>query len=201
MLDPFLRKVIAGPLDRAGAALARRGIRPDGVTFIGFGLGVAAALALAFRLDGLAALLMLANRLCDGLDGAVARAAGTSDLGGYYDIVFDFVFYSGIVFGFAVGRPEAALPAAFLIFSFVGTGTSFLAYAVIAAKRNLTTSLRGPKAFFHVGGLAEGTETIAALLAICLFAPAFEWIAYGFGALCWVTTAGRVLAARRAFGA
>ena len=63
----------------------------------------------------------------DGLDGAVARHVGVTDLGGYLDIVLDFLIYSGIVFGFAVGRPDQALPAAFLIFSFVGTGTAFLA--------------------------------------------------------------------------
>lgn len=200
MIDPLFRRLFGGTIDRAGAMLAARGVRPNAITFLGLGFGVAAAVALALRMDGAALALLLLNRLCDGLDGAVARSAGATDLGGYYDIVFDFLFYSGIVFAFAVGRPEAALPAAFLIFSFVGTGASFLAYAVMAAKRGMTTAQRGPKSLFYIDGLTEGGETIAALAAICLVPSAFGWIAYGFGALCWVTTAGRVLAARRAFG-
>lgn len=200
MLDAYLRPVIDIPLARAGRALARRGVHPDAVSFVGLGLGIAAAAALAIRLDWVALLLLLANRLCDGLDGAVARNVGGSDLGGFYDIVFDFLFYSGMVFGFALGRPDHALAASFLIFSFVGTGASFLAFAIVAAKRGLATEVRGKKAFFHVGGLTEGTETILMLAAICLFPMAFDWIAFGFGTLCWLTTAGRIVAAQRAFG-
>ena len=84
-------------------------------------------------------------------------------------------------------------------FAFVGTGSSFLAYAAIAAKRGLTTDLRGRKSLYYVGGLTEGTETIALFLAICLFPDWFPWLAYGFGALCWLTTVNRILAAVEAF--
>jgi len=100
------------------------------------------------------------------------------------------------VFFFAAGRPEQALPAAFLIFSFVGTGSSFLAYAIFAAKRGITTDIRGTKSLYYIGGLTEGTETIALFIAICLFPDAFPWLAWGFGAMCWITTAARIAAAR-----
>lgn len=144
MLDARLRRLIDPPLDRLGASLGRRGIGADAVTLAGFAVGAASFPALAAEAYGLALLLILLNRVMDGLDGAVARHAGTTDFGGYLDIVCDFLFYSGVVFFFAVGRPEQALPAAFLIFSFIGTGSSFLAYAVFAAKRGVTTSIRGP---------------------------------------------------------
>lgn len=199
MLDSYLRPLIDPPLDRAGRRLAAWGVTANAVTLVGFGFGVAAMAALAVRADLLALALLAANRLCDGLDGAVARHRGASDFGGYLDIVLDFLVYSGVVFAFAVGRPEHALAAAFLIFSFVGTGASFLAFAVFAAKRGLTTERRGAKSLYYLGGLAEGGETILALAAICLLPDAFPWIAYGFGALCWLTTLGRVLAARQAF--
>src|SRR3546814_2984813 len=122
------------------------------------------------------------------LDGAVARHAGPSDLGGYLDIVLDFLFYSGVVFFFAVGRPDDALPAAFLIFSFVGTGASFLAFAALTAKRGITTAARGTKSIYYLGGLTEGTETIMLFGAICLFPDSFAWLAWIFGALCWLPT-------------
>jgi hypothetical protein len=98
-----------------------------------------------------------------------------------------------------VGRPADALPACFLVFSFVGTGASFLAYAIIAAKRGLTTTLRGTKSLYYIGGLTEGTETIALFVLICLLPDRFPVLAWGFGALCWITTAGRIAAAARAF--
>ena len=140
------------------------------------------------------------NRLLDGLDGAVARHAGKTDFGGYLDIVCDFIFYSAVVFGFALARPvENALAAAFLILSFVGTGSSFLAYAILAAKHGMTTTLRGSKAIYYLGGLTEGAETILFFAAICLLPHLFPVLAVIFGALCWVTTVTRILAARRAF--
>ena len=139
-------------------------------------------------------------RLADGLDGAIARHAGITDLGGYLDIVLDFLFYSGVVFGFAVGRPDQALAAAFLIFAFVGTGSAFLAHAVMAAKRGLTTVSRGHKSLYYIGGLAEGTETIAVFVALCLFPDWFTWIAYGFGVACWLTTLTRIVAAVQELG-
>ena len=199
MLDPLMRRVIDPPLERAGRWLARSGLSADAVTWIGFAFGLAAIAALALQLYGLALILILANRTADGLDGAVARQRGPTDLGGYLDIVFDFLFYSGVVFGFALGRPEDALAAAFLIFAFVGTGSSFLAYAILAAKRGLTTDLRGRKSLYYLGGLTEGSETIALFVAMSLFPGAFSWLAYAFGTLCWLTTAGRITAAIQTF--
>ncbi|QQP88788.1 CDP-alcohol phosphatidyltransferase family protein [Skermanella sp. TT6] len=199
MLDARLRRLIDPPLGRAGAALARRGVPADAVTLAGFAVGAASFPALAAEAYGWALALILLNRAMDGLDGAVARHAGATDFGGYLDIVCDFLFYSGVVFFFAVGRPEDALAAAFLVFSFVGTGSSFLAYAILAAKRGITTEIRGAKSLYYVGGITEGTETIALFAAMCLFPGAFPWLAWGFGALCWLTTAARVAAAARAF--
>ncbi len=199
MLDPMMRRVIDPPLDAIGRGLAGAGIGANAVSWAGFAIGVGAMVALALQSYWLALALILANRAADGLDGAVARHAGISDLGGYLDIVLDFLFYAGVVFGFAVGQPDQALAAAFLIFSFVGTGSSFLAYAIMAAKRDITTDLRGRKSLFYIGGLTEGTETIALFVAICLLPGWFAWLAYGFGALCWLTTGARIAAAIDAF--
>lgn len=200
MLDAVLRRVIDPPLDMAGRRLAGAGVPANAVTVLGFAVGAAALPALAVGRYDLALAAILLNRLADGLDGAVARASGPTDLGGYLDIVLDFLFYSAVVFGVALGRPDQAVWAAFLIFSFVGTGGSFLAYAIIAAKRGVTSESRGRKSIFYLGGLAEGTETIVALVLICLFPDAFPWIAGGFGAMCWITTASRVWQAVRTFG-
>jgi phosphatidylglycerophosphate synthase len=196
MFDARLRRLAGRPLDRLGAALADRGVPAVAVTLAGFAAGILAIPALALQAYGVALALILANRAFDGLDGAVARHAGPTDFGGFIDIVCDFVVYAGFVFGFACGRPDMALPAAFLIFSFVGTGTSFLAFAIAAAKRGISTDSHGLKSFYYLGGLTEATETTALFAAVCLWPEAFAWLAYGFGALCWVTTATRVAQAR-----
>lgn len=195
MLDAHIRRRIDPLLDRAGMFLAERGVGANAVSLGGFALGLAGAAALAMQQYTLALVLILVNRAADGLDGAIARRHGPTDLGGYLDIVLDFLFYSAVPFFFAVGRPEAALPAAFLIFSFVGTGSSFLAFAALAAGRGLRTDARGRKSLYYLGGITEGAETIALLILICLLPDQFAWLAWGFGSLCWVTTAGRIAAA------
>lgn len=192
MLDARLRRLIDPPLDRAGRWLARAGVGADGITVAGFVAGVASFPLLALEMYGWALLLIALNRLADGLDGAVARARGPSDLGGYLDITLDFIFYAGAPVAFALGRPEFALHAAVLVFSFVGTMASFLAFAIIAAKRGITTQARGAKAIYYLGGLAEGTETIIFLVLMCLLPSLFGWTALVFAAMCWVTTASRI---------
>lgn len=200
MLDAPLRRLIDPPLDRLAAVLARLGLDADQLTLAGLVVGLLAVPALAFQHYGLALAAIVLNRLADGLDGPLARRhGGGSDRGGFLDIACDFLFYAAVPFGFALAEPDNALPAAFVIFSFVGTGSSFLAYAVIAAKCGLSTDLRGRKSLYYLGGLTEGTETIAFLVAICLFPEAFPALAWLFGALCWVTTASRLLAGWRAF--
>ena len=199
MLDARIRRVLDPLLHRLGTFLARLGLPANVLTFGGFLFGVASWVALAFEVYPVALVLIAINRIADGLDGPLARVRGSTDLGGYLDIVLDFLFYSGVPFFFAVGRPEVALPAAFLIFSFVGTGSSFLTFAALAAKRGQTTAARGPKAIYYLGGLTEGTETIALFVALCLWPEHFALLAWIFGGLCWLTTLSRIMAAIEAF--
>ena len=135
------------------------------------------------------------NRLLDGLDGALARRTSATDLGAYLDIVLDFIVYAGIPLGFAVADTSQALAASFLIVSFVCTGTTFLAFAVFAAKRGLSTEIRGQKSFYYLGGLTEGTETTIAFVLMCVLPQAFALVAYVFGILCYITAASRIAAA------
>jgi hypothetical protein len=100
---------------------------------------------------------------------------------------------------FAVARPETALAAAFLIFSFIGTATSFLGFAILAEKHQVTTKIRGKKAFYYLGGLTEGTETILLFLAMLVWPDYFSVMAIIFGILCWLTTGTRVYAAYSQF--
>lgn len=87
-----------------------------------------------------------------------------------------------------------------LIASFVGTGSSFLAFAVIAERRGLKADLYPRKGIHYLGGLTEGAETIALFIAICLWPAAFPALALLFAALCMITTLTRWHAGWRAFG-
>ena len=200
MLDAWMRRRIDPPLNKIGRVAVKAGLSATHVTYAGVALGLAAAGAIAFEAYLLGMLLFFANRILDGLDGAVARHSKLTDFGGYIDIVGDFVIYAVFVFGFALARPEEnAVAAAFLILSFVGTGSSFLAYAIFAEKRKITTDIRGRKSLYYLGGLTEGSETIAAFALMCLFPGSFAVIAWIFGGLCWITTVTRAVAAAGSF--
>jgi phosphatidylglycerophosphate synthase len=199
VFDTELRRLVEPALDRAGAALARRGVPANAVTLAGFVAGLGCVPAIAFGVWWAALVCLALNRLADGLDGAIARRRGPTDFGGYLDIVCDFVFYAAFAFAFALVQPAFAVPAAALMLSFVGTGTSFLAYAIIAQKRGIRPGEGPAKSFFHSRGIAEGGETIAFFVLCLLWPGAFPWLAYGFAALCWLTTALRVAAAWRTF--
>lgn len=199
MLDARLRPLIDPPLNRFGRALARAGVTANALTFTGLALGLAGAAAIALGAVGWGLALIIANRVMDGLDGAVARARRPSDLGGYFDIVADFAFYVSVPVGFGILVPANTLPALVLVASFVLTGVSFLAFAVIAAKRGETTEAHGRKSFFYSTGLAEGAETIAVFIAMCLWPAGFPLIAYGYAALCVLTVFQRSALAVTAF--
>jgi phosphatidylglycerophosphate synthase len=200
MLDAPLRKLIDPPLDRIGRHLAARGLHPDAVTLAGLGLGLLAAGLIALGLTTAALVPLLASRLADGLDGAVARASRRSDFGGYLDIVSDFLFYGSIPLAFVLADPaERGAAGAFLLASFYFNGASFLGFAAIAAKRKLETRAQGLKSLYFSEGLLEGTETILFLATLCLVPAAFVPLAWGFGALCFLTGAIRILSARRRF--
>lgn len=201
MLDAPARRLIDPTMNRWGRLLARRGVHADAVTLIGLGLGLLAAGMIALGLPQLAVLPLLASRLADGLDGAVARASQRTDFGGYLDITADFLFYGAIPLAFVLLDPAGnGAAGAFLLASFYFNGASFLGFAILAAKRGMETQAQGVKSFFFSGGLLEGTETILFFVALCLFPGAFAPLAWIFGALCFATGALRLWHARGTFG-
>lgn len=201
MIDRQTTALIRPALDGLARRLVQRGIGADALTFTGLVIGWVAAAAIALHAFGLGAALILASRLCDGLDGAVARATAPTDRGGFLDISLDFLFYPAIPLAFAIAEPAAnALAAAVLLAAFVGTGTCFLAFAAIAAKRGLSSLDHPDKSFYFLGGLTEATETLAFFLAMCLWPQHFAAFALLFAAMCAVTIVSRIFWGWQAFG-
>jgi phosphatidylglycerophosphate synthase len=200
MIDAAILPAQRRALAPLAGALHARGVRADTITVTGFAVGALAVPALAAGWFLAALGLILANRLADGLDGEVARLSHPTDRGAFLDIALDFVFYALVPLGFALADPATnALPAAVLIAAFVGTGSSFLAFSVIAARRGLAPRRYPAKGIFYLGGLTEGFETIAVFVAMCLFPAAFPILALVFAAACAITTATRWRDGWRAF--
>lgn len=201
MFDAVIRPHIEKPLAGMAFHLVRWGVSANAVTAMGFllGMGAAGLVASGQYIPGLA--VFLVSRLLDGLDGAVARQTRLTDLGGYLDITLDFIVYASMVLSFAIADPQGnALAAAFLTTSFMAPASTFLAYAIFAAKRGITTEIRGRKSLYYLGGLTEGFETILAISLMCLFPVWFAVIAVVYGVMCWITGGTRIAAAVQAFG-
>jgi phosphatidylglycerophosphate synthase len=201
MLDGVMRRLLDPGVNRIGRAMAGRGIGADAVTLAGLALGLlAAALIAGGAATALALLPLLAGRVADGLDGAIARASTKTDFGGFLDTACDFIFYGAIPLAFVLRDPGAnGVAGAFVLCSFYVNGATFLGYAIMAAKRGMHTADRGEKSLYFTAGLLEGTETIAIFVAFCLWPAGFAPLAYGFGALCFVTAIARIFLARRVF--
>jgi phosphatidylglycerophosphate synthase len=200
MLDRYATVLIRPPIAATARLLVRAGLGANTITVIGFLIGVLAAILIANGAYFAGAMAIFASRLCDGLDGAVARLTQATDAGGFLDIALDFLFYASIPLAFAIGNPtEHALPAAVLLAAFIGTGSSFLAFAVLAAKRGLQDLATPGKSFYFLGGLTEATETLAFFIAMCLWPAHFDVLAYAFAALCGITIATRIWWGWKAF--
>jgi phosphatidylglycerophosphate synthase len=199
MFDRRALAFITPALQSGARLLVARGIGADAVTLVAFVLGIAAALCIALGapLWGLA--LMLASRLCDGLDGAVARLTQATDRGAFLDITLDFLFYASIPLAFAFAQPAAnALAAAALLAAFVGTGSSFLAFSALAQKRGLHSVEHPNKGIYYLGGLTEATETLLCFSLMCLWPAHFALFAVVFALMCCATIVTRLLIGWRA---
>ncbi len=203
MLDPFVRRITAPALESLASRLVRLGVHANIVTLIGFGIGLSVIPALAVQEYGFAIAAILLNRMADGLDGPMARQQTGklkgSDFGSVLDIVCDFIFYAAVPLGFALGDPALALWSALLLFAFIGTGSSFLAFAIMADRHNLSLDKPeksyGFKGFHYLGGLTEGSETVGVFIACCLWPEYFAWFAGGFSLACLLTTLSRMYTA------
>ncbi len=201
MFDRQLLALTKPAVDRVAALLSARGISANQVSLTGFAFGVLAAVLIALGEIDWAIAPLLFNRLCDGLDGAVARHGEPTERGAFLDITLDFLFYAGVPLAFAFCKPERnALAAAVLLAAFIGTGVTFLAYAIMAEKRGDKSTEYPTKAFFYLGGLTEGFETVVCFVAMCLWPDQFPAIAYTYAALCLITIVTRMVAGWQRFG-
>lgn len=156
MLDSLIHKLTDKPLNMMGKWIHSLGISANSVTLVGFFLGVVSILCIGTDHLQYGFLFFLLNRLCDGLDGSVARLQSKTDRGEFLDIVSDFIVYAGMVFAFVLSNPEDAIWGVFLIFSFMGAAGSSLSYAIIASKSNSHLKTNEDKSLYNMGGTEAG---------------------------------------------
>jgi phosphatidylglycerophosphate synthase len=195
MLDakvtPFIKPLLK-PLIKA---LDSKGVTPNQVTLAGFVIGILALPFIILNWWNMALVCIILNRVFDGIDGELARyQQSSSSAGGFLDICLDFLFYASIPLAFGIANPqEWGIPAMVLLATFIGTGSSFLAFAIAAEKFQIDRPQFANKSFYYMQGLTEGTETILVFLAFCIWPQYFATLAHVFAAACAVTVITRIV--------
>lgn len=198
MLDQRARALYAPVTDRVAVLLTRAGVRPGVVTSIALLVGIGACVSAALRDWAVALVLWLLGRVLDGLDGPVARQGAPSDLGGMLDFLADFVVYSGFIVAVAIAVPDARVACTALLAAYLLNNVALLSFAALIEKRRL--DLGDERSLRFTAGLAEGTETILAYVAICLTPSHAELIAWIFTGIVLITVGQRLAFAVRTLG-
>ncbi len=193
MIDSQLNKILKPTLTAIAKQFIKLGVKANHVTFIGFFFGICCLYLIIKSLFINAIIFLFLNRFCDGLDGAIARIKGETDIGAFYDIILDFLFYSSFPIAFIFVDLNNSYSVCFLVLSFVGTQSTFLTTAWIIEKNKISISDGQKKSFFYSSGITEGFETIIFFTMMLLFHEFFNYIAYLFGILCWITFLTRVI--------
>ena len=197
MIDARINKILKPILNAFAKKLLKLNVSPNVLTFIGFFFGICCFYFIINQMFIYGAIFLLVNRFFDGLDGALARLIGETDLGAFYDIISDFLFYSLFPISFILIDLKNSYSICFLLLSFVATQTTFLASAWIVEKNKLLISDVQKKSFFYTGGITEGFETILCFMLMLFFNEHINYIAYIFGFLCWITFFTRILFIRK----
>lgn len=195
MFDRYIIPVSSAIFEKPGNILVAKGISGDIVSLLGFVFGIAAAVTIGLGLATPAIMLILLNRIIDGLDSAMARAGGMSDFGRYLDIIFNFLFYAAFALAFAFADSSNALAAAILIFALLSLGSTIIAYAVVAIGRGMNADATGNLWIDIFAELIETSETTLALILLALLPSYFGAIALLFAFLCLITAATRIIKA------
>ena len=193
MFDRQIQKFTQKPLQYI-AKLFLKFISPNHMTLIGFGFGVLMCLSIIIDQYLIAIIFLFFNRLSDGLDGVMARLQTPTPLGGYLDIVLDFLIYGGFVLSFGITEQNNTFLSMILLFCYIGTGSTFLAKAAILpslTNQNLNEEI--PKSFHYAVGLIEGTETIVFMVLCLLFPNLFIYFSFIFIILCLITIVFRII--------
>ena len=161
MFDKRCRAGVERGLRPVGTGLKRAGVSADQLTAVGLLISVAAAFAVAQGRLGLGAFLLAASAVPDLLDGAVAKASGTSSpRGAFFDSVVDRASDMVVLGGFA-----------WYLASVDGGHAAMLPLAVMAASSLVSYERARAESlgFTARGGLMERAERMLALGASLLF--------------------------------
>lgn len=168
--------------DTAAHWLYKHRISPNLITLTGLLFALLGLNFLAMDSYFVAFLCLLGNRICDILDGMVARIKGITAFGAFFDTFADYTSAALFIWGFIMANTSNNAPAAgFLMFSLLVSATSLLGYAMVS--RQSYYKLNKSKIKICLWGNIQNLDTYTGLSIMCLLPSYFIPIAIFFGLL------------------
>jgi phosphatidylglycerophosphate synthase len=178
MLDAPVRKIFASPLDPLAVAMTRAGIRASTITLVGFMMGLGAIAFIITEQYAGALFFLTLNRVCDILDGMLARVKGPTAIGGFLDATLDLLIFAMIPFAFALARQQDALAATFLLLGFVVAAVPVMTVRIFSP----------PRSWDEDFVLCGHTENFVLVVLLCVAERwTFTPLAYLYGSLCFLS--------------
>jgi CDP-diacylglycerol--glycerol-3-phosphate 3-phosphatidyltransferase len=178
-------------------AFGRAGLTPNALTVLGFLISVGAAALAGYQLWFAAGVISIAGALFDMLDGALARATGTtSQFGAFLDSTLDRWGEAAVYIGITAGAAFAAEPLTGILAAAAMSSAFMVSYSRAKAE---SLGFRGEV------GIAPRPERIAILAAGLIAAgvvggaAGLGWLRIALGAiflLSSITTVQRILYVR-----
>ena len=162
MFDGNWRSAVDRSLTPIGHSLRRTGITPDSITIFGIVMATVAAVTIGAGYLRIGLLFLLITGICDALDGAVARAAGSgSGRGAYFDSVSDRLT-DALLFGGVAWHLAGAEPGRIMMLP-----VAVMAAAMFVSYQRAKAESLGYEA---KGGIMERAERVI-MLALALLFP------------------------------
>ena len=175
-----------------------RPITPLHITAAAFVAGLLSCYAAATQSIQLSLICWCLNRILDCLDGALARHRGTaSDLGGFLDLLGDFIVYSSIPIGVAAGWNDtpSTWKAVTVLEAFFHINNFVLFYVAAVAEKRVSKGGAKAKELTSVTmrpALIEGMESGFLFTAMLAWPGMIEWWCWIMAGLVGVGIAQRV---------
>ncbi len=168
MIDALIRPYTTPALDKFAVKVAESGLSANLLTIIGFVLGFTGCFLVGMHVYPAGLVFLVLALLFDGLDGAVARIKGPTELGAYLDMMSGVILFAAFPFFFMLSESGHATATAILLFSFVLMGVTNLAYDYFAMKKGAPAAK---------SGIVETGEIVVFIIVSCLYPDGFSFFA------------------------
>ena len=186
MFDERARAFLEKSSNKLLIFLERRKVHPLHLTLLGLFLAFVAAGLLGLGYAFLALFIWYLSRLCDGLDGLLARHLKKSSLfGAYLDILCDMIAYSLMIIGLFFAHKDLSLLWLLILFGYILCITSALSLGSLSAE--ISKKIKTNRLLKLASGLAEAGET-SLYYTLCILFPKNVFFLTCFWALVLLVT-------------